>query len=538
MKKTFTQKLIMLLLMVVGVNSAWAEEKTVTFNFEDGNSAFNKNLSRITVAIEDNADLNSKVVGFTCANNAQNGYSQASLNLVDYISDIDKATSVNFKMKYYNSNGGRAILSFRDATVNGAHSKTTYNPAGSWLRIGSDKSNAFVNASNKGQSALCNKWLILDVTVDVENAKVSYSISDLEGNIIASESDIDSYNAEASKCSQIDLFGYINNSHCAMIDDITVTASISTSAYADFSIKYVDANGIEIKEASTSNAEVGKAPTLAAAAKSPIYANDKKYIYVSDDANQQTVAANGSTVVTVTFREAETYTLNAKYDGNIISTAQVFEGDNGTVYVPYYQFVDRTLYKDPTVDKGTRSYGQVSVSNVTADTDINVTYTADDNQNVVFFAEAENISTLTPYEDQYTQIRMSNGKVGYAAEDGTAIATLPSGKFTIECSTRAGETSFYAGENNIFTITSTGAVTTETSVAFELTKATDITVSAGSASKYFDYVLIRKTGNATAISQMQNAELGMQKEYNLAGQRVANGYKGIVILNGKKAIRK
>ena len=80
--------------------------------FEDEKPLF-KADSRITVKIEDDATLNSKVVGFTCAGNAGNGYSFAHYALPDTVTkDI-----VTFDFDYYNTNGGRAILSIGDALL-------------------------------------------------------------------------------------------------------------------------------------------------------------------------------------------------------------------------------------------------------------------------------------------------------------------------------------------------------------------------------------------------------------------------------------
>ena len=101
--------------------------------FEDEKPLF-KADSRITVKIEDDATLNSKVVGFTCAGNAGNGYSFAHYALPDTVTkDI-----VTFDFDYYNTNGGRAILSIGDATTRGTtggSTKVTYNSTGAIFNL-------------------------------------------------------------------------------------------------------------------------------------------------------------------------------------------------------------------------------------------------------------------------------------------------------------------------------------------------------------------------------------------------------------------
>lgn len=278
----------------------------------------------------------------------------------------------------------------------------------------------------------------------------------------------------------------------------TISVADPSATDVEYTVKYVDEEGIELKASSTNSGAPGAAITVGDVEKASFVAEGQKYIYKSDDAADKTIAADGTTVVTVTFRKAASYTLFAKYNGNVISSAAVYEGDNGNVYVPYYQLVDGKLYGTPTVDKGTLSYGQVTVSNVTADVDVNVSYTEDATQNAVFFAEAENISTLKAYEDGYTNIRMSNGAVAYAQADGAVIVNLPAGKYTVTSASRAGTTDFYAGTTQVLEVVSTGSVVTTTGAEFTLTKSTDITVSAGSTLAYFDYVLIRKTGEYVA----------------------------------------
>lgn len=262
----------------------------------------------------------------------------------------------------------------------------------------------------------------------------------------------------------------------------------------NYTVRYVDGEGNELK-ASTENSASPGSEIVLSIEKNSFLVDGIKYIYLTDDAAGKTVAEDGSTVVTITFRLANTYTVNAKYNRNIISTSSVFEGDDANVYVPYFQFENGILYGTPSVDKGTLSYGQVTVNNVLGNTDVNVSYKTEEWQNAVFYSEAENIPTLTQHRDNFTQVRMSGGAVGYAESDGTVIATLPPGKYTISSSTRAGTTRFFAGDGDtpIYELSSTGAVSTSTSEEFTLDETTDIKVSAGSASAYFDYVLIRMT---------------------------------------------
>lgn len=200
--------------------------------FEDEKPLF-KADSRITVKIEDDATLNSKVVGFTCAGNAGNGYSFAHYALPDTVTkDI-----VTFDFDYYNTNGGRAILSIGDATTRGTtggSTKVTYNSTGAIFNLGSNKTNALVQGdSSKAIGDYTNKWMHVNVVVNQSTKKVSYTITNkADGAEIAKATDVSFVDAttENLKATQIDIFGYINNSHCAMLDNIKVSESDATTS--------------------------------------------------------------------------------------------------------------------------------------------------------------------------------------------------------------------------------------------------------------------------------------------------------------------
>ena len=62
---------------------------------------------------------------------------------------------------------------------------------------------------------------------------------------------------------------------------------------------------------------------------------------------------------------------------------------------------------------------------------------------------------------------------------------------------------------------------------------------AGEAFNFTDVVLVKK--EATGINAIDNGQLTIGNEapmYNLAGQRVGNNYKGVVVVNGKKVMMK
>ena len=300
------------------------------------------------------------------------------------------------------------------------------------------------------------------------------------------------------------------NSKGAQVSSITldnlsiVEGAPTVAATANYTVKYVaEISGVEteIKDAVSRTGLVGNNVTLQDSDKDAIRYNDKKYVYSSDNASSVSIADDNSTIVKIIFTEAPSYTYSVTDNiGNSLASGTIYEGDDFTFYVPYYAFDGGKFYTTPTLSSGTLSYGKCTINNISNNTNITVTYTEEENTNVVFYSEAENLTGATVQNDGYTNIRMSNGKAGYY-ESQTAFVTLPAGKYTLTSATRSGETKFYAGPigegTEIGSVSSGGSVTTKTSDPFNLPEATDIYTSVGGPSAYFDYIIIRRTGDAT-----------------------------------------
>ncbi len=282
----------------------------------------------------------------------------------------------------------------------------------------------------------------------------------------------------------------------------SISVANPSATAVEYTVKYVDEEGNEIKTSTNGEGEAGDNITLTSTEKASFTNGEgtKKYIYKSDDSESKTIAGDGSTVVTITFKEAATYTYSVANNlGDAIASGSAFEGDDVYFYISYFVYKDNKFYESPSLSSGTLSYGQGKISAIAANTEITVSYTEEESTNVVFFSEAENLTGIIDYEDTNVNGRMSNGKVGYYGEQ-TAIVNLPAGKYTITSASRYGTTTFTAGETDVYTLTSEGSVVTTTSDEFTLTEATDIKISAGDTKNYFDYVIIRKTGDIVPMT--------------------------------------
>ena len=333
MKKLFT-----LFCLLALATASYAT--SIVYDFEDSTNPFTDNV-RIVSDIEYDETLASNVLGWTCSGIAQNGY---SFSYFDFSDQLNHPGKVTVEFDYYNKSGGRSVLTIGDASVRGTtggSSKTTYNKTGAIFRIGSDKNNAFINDTQYEQGNLCDKWLHIVVTANIDAKTVEWVVTDKESTEISSGSDA-FYADDALSCTQIDVFGYINNSHCSMMDNLTITEYKSDAQYATYTIKYVDAYDNELKPSRSDEGKVGSYVTLLESDKVSFYNDDRsmKYIYTSDNTATEVIAAEG-TVIKVVFREAEIW--NAK----LVCMIEGKSGEEGTLaelVTTFFEDDEQTVY--------------------------------------------------------------------------------------------------------------------------------------------------------------------------------------------------
>ncbi len=292
----------------------------------------------------------------------------------------------------------------------------------------------------------------------------------------------------------------INVSRYAGVVAAVVMDKDNSAATADYTINY-KANGNTVKT-ETGNVAVGTKLSI----QSNFFVESTKYLKNSGEADEYEVVA-GANVVTINVSEAPKFKYSVNDNlGNELANGSAYEGDNVTFYVPYYAFKDGKFYQSPSLSSGTLSYGQGTLSGISANTNITVTYTEEANTKVVFYSEAEKLLGVTVQNDGFTNSRMSNGAAGYFA-DPTSIKILQPGVYTLTAATRSGTTKFTVnGSKEILDLTSSGAVVTATSDEFIISKESAIVATAGSSKNYFDYVIIRKVADYVATESLTIAD--------------------------------
>ena len=307
--------------------------------------------------------------------------------------------------------------------------------------------------------------------------------------------------------------GSITQYTSSALDNLSIVEGAASTNTADYTVKYVatiDDEETEIKESVVRNGFIDETVVLEASDKNAIVYSGIKYLYSTDNTSTTPVNRDGSTVIKVQFTQAPSYTYTVTDNlGVELARGSAFSGDNVYYYIPAYRFVGGRFYQNPSPNVGTYSQGQGTIPAIAANTDVTVTYTEEENTNVVFYSEAENLTGANAYSDDYTKGRMSNGSVGYYSTSAV-FTTLTPGRYTLTSATRSGTTTFYKGEvgsgTQIHSITSSGAVTTTTSEEFDIPTTMGIYTSTGSSSKnYFDYVIIRRTGDYTLPATVTSA---------------------------------
>lgn len=434
------------------------ERTTNVIDFEDGQTVFAA-TSRMSVEIQANDAKGSNVLAFKNAGNAQNGYGFA---YYDFSDQVEKAAVVTFKFSYYNNNGGRDQLTIGDALVRGTNGagagfgRNTYGAKGAIFRIGSDKNNYFVNDVVLGGVAdWCNKWLDVEVKVYNFDRKVEWKVKS-DGQVLAQsgttegEGDdavftagqVDFWQADANEATQIDAFGFVNNS-TSLLDDLSIEAAVDTRVtFADYTVRYVNEAGEELKESVTRNGREGTFPILLDADKASFYNADNtaKFIYKED--NSETTAIAQGAQINVVFRNAETYNvvLNIYADGTTTRLVPVirgsqFEGDNVVLYPAVcYKGEDGYYTVAPDSYNG-KSYTFTGTETAQGGYIFGTLYYTKD-ESIVYYAECEDLETEgelgVPFSDK-TFARLSQATGILPLTDSKIITgVVPAGTYTVQ----------------------------------------------------------------------------------------------------------
>lgn len=423
------------------------------------------------------------------------------------------SASTNFKSSYYATKiiapTAKSIVTLSATITMGAATgrSSSYDYikiAGTELRVfGQDKkAQVYVDGTAQGSlvDAVRNGSYVINVTIDQVTNDVTYSVS---GSSTIAEAKTTSNTAITNVVIGHSRGGSENYNSALILTKIEISEEAQAVSTAGYTVKYV-CGGAEIKDADISRSGViGKTVTLTESDKASFKNNGgtKKYIYVSDDSGSNAIEGDGSTIITVTFREAETwsYTVNAMNGNSKIAeifNGSNFEEENVTVPFLYYYNINGTLYKKDPINKEYNYTFTLSSDNQVEE----LAYTASSFNNVIFLSEAEDIATLTAVTGGGVGARCSKASGAFADADAL-ITTLTPGKYKLTGAGYGGNLIFKAGATEILNMAEAGYQREETSEEFEINTNTDITFIGGTNNNAaLDYVFIQQTGIPVTIA--------------------------------------
>ena len=290
--------------------------------------------------------------------------------------------------------------------------------------------------------------------------------------------------------------GYITN--------ISVYKPNKTVVEAKYKVAYVDGDNNVLKDTVEYNGIAGNNVSLSEADKANISYEGNTYLYSSDNSADVTIAEDGSSVATVTFRKAAnfTYTVKEVYGNVVLRETTGTSYESASVTVPYRKY---NTYEGKLYTKGATDKEYNHKFKLTADNQVE-TLSYDEVagvENVVFLTEGEDIEGMTACTTANTAIRSSNSSSAYASED-VKIANLDNGTYKMhaviyDASKEPNSNwKFYlndATQTEAGNFTCTTVNLEEFESEFAVKSSTDLMFSAaGSASMGIDMIYIVKTG--------------------------------------------
>ena len=233
-----------------------------------------------------------------------------------------------------------------------------------------------------------------------------------------------------------------------------------------------------------------------------------RYTYKSGANEIASVGADATVTVVYTREELANWAITVKAVGELNESLAEFtvkDAKNAAYTYPRYINKDSNLYQ---IKKGRYDQGYVkTINSVKGDEEVTEEYLLN-SKNVAFFAEAEDISSLTSVEDGNVPARCSSGKAAYAASDAV-IAHLSAGSYKIKAAVfgNAGVTfEFKVGDKTVFSPDTKGYFFESESDIFTLDTDADVVLAAGgNSSKVVDYIAIMKTAEPVIVSDIKFA---------------------------------
>jgi len=286
-----------------------------------------------------------------------------------------------------------------------------------------------------------------------------------------------------------------NAAEACYLTSILITEEAQVITNADYTVNYKLGEDIIKSEEGTSPIGTVISAVL------PFTKDEVKY-YAADGATTSMELVDGTNVLNVNLRLAETFNYTVKSStGATISSGSKYEGETVNYTYPRYVLNGTTLYQSHA--QGSEFKGSFTL---TENNQIKtITYYVTDKTNVFAYIEGEDIDGVT--------VNTSSSNVGIRASsaavaDGTGvkIMTLPAGtyKFTIgEFMSRSNYdgtvTLNFGGQSFSYKSTTTNLSESTSADSYTITSPTDLNFTVAD-NGHLDYLIIEKTGEIANIT--------------------------------------
>lgn len=514
MKKFTTLKTLLVGLLACAATSVWAEvgDKTTNANIDFSNDIADGVVAGATNSITVPA-------GIITTDGWLALYDVTGVITIpesEYAGTRD-AIHVQFKKAWGNKNSMGSGFIMKDADGN-AIAEFQY---ARWDGNGRNSNTLGIDMAGKvgghnGNKPIAARYTIFDITIDYAQKTITSEVEcvDTDGKGTHKKDTYTTSLTNTNPLASFETYTYNvggNQDRADIIDDIlieTIEGDYNV-ATANYTVKFV-CNGSEIKDADTRSGDVGSAISLFAGDKTNFFSDDesKRYIYESDDLGEQTIAEDGSTVITVTFREASkyNYTINSKFGETVLdfsATGSVWEDLNSfNQKYPKYQADGSTLLISSQLGSNGEPLATFTVNADNFEGTVNYTAVSPEITNLYLLSEAEYLETGLSTSNTTYNDRVS-GSIIYGAS-GTLL-TLPAGKYIFTLGVIGGDASKHpvlytvsAGDTQIIEGTCVGnKLQLFASEEFTVNGSTPITFTSSdpSSDRGIDLIYIQKTGD-------------------------------------------
>ena len=276
---------------------------------------------------------------------------------------------------------------------------------------------------------------------------------------------------------------------------------------ASYTLNYINGE-LAVKSVNGEMAVGASLPTDAS-----FFVEDAKYFRAAGEPESFTIA-EGENNFSVKVRPAETfnYSLVSSRGGATLASGSGLEGETVYVGYPRYQLSEGKFYEAAPTKNEYRKTIALTKDNVSATVDYE--YEWNGSNDIVFYAEGENIDGFTVSTAGNIPVRASNAKAGTAAEDVT-ITTLPAGKYKLHVGIFTSKSAFadqvvnFGIGSETFAAAFTGVNLNEiTSDEITVTENSDVKfIAEGSwADAQFDYIYIEQTEYVPVVYTVNIAE--------------------------------